>query len=241
MGRHEGISRIRRSPVVPGRVMNLPLLLLKGWQRLMQVGPGALLLDIARRMHHRDGLDPFDQVHGTDTARRVYLWQCRIPYATARFGFLYLSCSEARTVQALQHIPRHCTFVDLGCGKGRTLIIAAEQGFTRIIGVEFAPALATIARENLALTQTIAQVIDADAMVWPLPAGPLCIYLYNPFTIEVLAPVVHQLAQRTEETWVVFMNPVGAPPQIVEALECSLVRKVVDVEQNYLVLRKADG
>jgi predicted RNA methylase len=41
------------------------------------------------------------------------------------------------------------TFVDIGSGKGRALIIAAEYAFKRIIGVEYSPSLATICRRNL--------------------------------------------------------------------------------------------
>jgi len=42
------------------------------------------------------------------------------------------------------------TFVDLGSGKGRTLLMASEYPFRRIVGVELLPALHQVAQENLA-------------------------------------------------------------------------------------------
>ena len=41
------------------------------------------------------------------------------------------------------------TFVDLGSGKGRTLLMASDYPFRRIIGVELLPSLHQIAQENL--------------------------------------------------------------------------------------------
>jgi len=42
------------------------------------------------------------------------------------------------------------TFLDLGAGKGRMLILALPLGFKRIVGVEIAPSLVEIAQHNLA-------------------------------------------------------------------------------------------
>ncbi|MBZ5489392.1 MAG: class I SAM-dependent methyltransferase [Acidobacteriia bacterium] len=41
------------------------------------------------------------------------------------------------------------TFIDLGSGKGRALLMAAQYGFKRIIGVEFMPELHRVAQENI--------------------------------------------------------------------------------------------
>jgi 2-polyprenyl-3-methyl-5-hydroxy-6-metoxy-1,4-benzoquinol methylase len=45
-------------------------------------------------------------------------------------------------------IPR-ATFIDIGCGKGRVLLMAAEHGFRKIIGIDFAADLCLTARGNV--------------------------------------------------------------------------------------------
>ncbi len=50
-----------------------------------------------------------------------------------------------RALSALGPVERY-DFLDLGCGKGRALIVAAEFPFRAITGVELSPALAAIAR-----------------------------------------------------------------------------------------------
>ena len=44
---------------------------------------------------------------------------------------------------------RNFTFIDLGSGKGRALLLASAYPFRRIVGVELLPALNRIAQENL--------------------------------------------------------------------------------------------
>src|SRR5580700_6255635 len=44
---------------------------------------------------------------------------------------------------------RDFTFIDLGSGKGRTLLMASDYPFHRIVGVELLPSLHEIAQENL--------------------------------------------------------------------------------------------
>src|SRR5437868_798915 len=44
---------------------------------------------------------------------------------------------------------RDFTFIDLGSGKGRTLLMASDYCFRRIIGVEHLPTLHSIAQENV--------------------------------------------------------------------------------------------
>lgn len=96
-------------------------------------------------------------------------------------------------------LPREGTFLDLGCGKGRTMILMAEFGYRRIIGVEFAELLCDVARQNLAgyrrrfSSQAEFQVVHADAAEYPIPAEVRAIYLCNPFDEVVMAKVVRNI------------------------------------------------
>ncbi|MDP9039664.1 MAG: hypothetical protein M3O02_10395, partial [Acidobacteriota bacterium] len=149
---------------------------------------------------------PFDRTHGTDTGG--LLPTSAGPHPSAAHSRDYwgtapslLQGSLARwqaTLADTPYLPSDYTFLDLGCGKGRALMLASELPFARILGVELDPALVAIARRNLALwartphPATILQVLHADALLVPLPETPLLLYLFNPFG----EPIVRALADR---------------------------------------------
>lgn len=93
------------------------------------------------------------------------------------------------------------TFVDLGSGKGRTLLMASDYPFRRIVGAEVIPELHEIARQNIKRYQGERQrcfEMEAwlgDAREFPFPSDPLLIYLFNPFPADVLAEVLKRLRE----------------------------------------------
>ena len=109
------------------------------------------------------------------------------------------------------------TFIDLGSGKGRTLLMASDYPFRRIMGVELLPALQHIAEQNLAQYKSDSQKCFAlesvcvDAAEFNFPAGPLLIYMFNPFPEAVLRCVLANLRRALDEsprtTYLVYYNP----------------------------------
>src|SRR5262249_811621 len=98
------------------------------------------------------------------------------------------------------------TFIDLGCGKGRALFIAAEYPFRSIVGADFSPELSEMAEENIRsyghrYPEIAARmsVICMDAAQYEFPPDTLCIYMYNPFGVPVLEGVVRQLERSLKE------------------------------------------
>jgi SAM-dependent methyltransferase len=191
-------------------LMNIRLLATKAKARFHKVGLRRSIVEVPQRLFRRVPTTDFDIRNGTQTEARVPLWKLRVPFASARFGAEYRSPSEERIQDALSGIPHDVTFVDLGSGKGRALIVAARLGFKRVIGVEFAPALADISTSNLRITGARAEVIVGDAGEWLPPTGPLCLYLYSPFSIEVMRKVTDKIKNRRDETWVAYLNPTSA-------------------------------
>jgi SAM-dependent methyltransferase len=151
--------------------------------------------------------DDFDIRYGTDTGGFVNLWKYRIESPNAKYGVSYGSSSEQHIEVLLSPLPRTASFVDLGCGKGRPLLVAAAMGFKTVIGVEFVRELVEIAKENLRKTRTNAMVVCADAACYEFPAGPLVVYLYDPFNATVVSSVAQKLRLRKGELWVVYVNP----------------------------------
>jgi len=115
-------------------------------------------------------------------------------------------------------VPSEYTFIDLGCGKGNVLLLAAQSGFRSIIGVEVDPVLASIARRNLerfASGRHLAsdpQVLESDAVQFEFPPSRSVLYLYNPFGEDTMRAVVqnleNSLARVPREIVVIYYGPV---------------------------------
>lgn len=113
---------------------------------------------------------------------------------------------------------REFTFVDLGSGKGRTLLMASEYPFRKIVGVEILPELHRAAVENVAAhrnsTGRGAQIeaICVDASEYVFPETPLVVYLFNPLPEARLRQVIQRLEESLVEiprpVWIVYHNPV---------------------------------
>jgi len=105
------------------------------------------------------------------------------------------------------------TFIDIGSGKGRTLLMAAAYPFRRIIGVELLAALHEIAQHNVrkhAPDREI-ELLCADAATFQFPAEPLVVYLFNPLPRVSLERLItnleHSLALTPRAAWIVYHNP----------------------------------
>jgi len=96
---------------------------------------------------------------------------------------------------------REFTFIDIGSGKGRVLLMAADYPFQRILGIELLPELHRVAKENLAKYKSDSQqcftidCIQGDASELIFPAEPTVLYLFNPLPECALAKMITNLEQ----------------------------------------------
>jgi hypothetical protein len=108
------------------------------------------------------------------------------------------------------------TFIDLGSGKGRTLLMASEYPFRQVLGVELLPELHHIALENIAKykggVSHRVQSICTDARSFVFPSHPTVLFLFNPFPQTVLEDVLKRLMQSLEThprpVYLIYHNPV---------------------------------
>jgi SAM-dependent methyltransferase len=108
------------------------------------------------------------------------------------------------------------TFVDLGAGMGRALLLAAEIPFKAAIGVELNPTLAGIARRNVRAWKaegralTTVRVVEGDAVEFRLPQGPVAAFLFNPFEAAVMRKLLKAwrkaLEGRAGELDILYVN-----------------------------------
>jgi SAM-dependent methyltransferase len=149
-------------------------------------------------------IHPFDKEHGTDTsgllAADVIARDTTAPpdELTAYYGVAPSILEALIDVWLQRASPAHTidryTFLDVGAGKGRALLIASEHPFAAVEGIELNPALAAIAEKNIALwerdprTASLAPITlhHADATTHPLPRTPVVAFLFHPFEEPVL-------------------------------------------------------
>lgn len=153
------------------------------------------------RRRSRFGDIDYDCDHAVDTT-----W-ARLPLAVRlREVFserLYQPTVEEEFAAIMQHFAaidlQSYTFIDLGSGKGRALLLGAMYPFARIVGVEVQPGLDAIARENIERFADGAQrchqieSLCADAREYAFPPTPIVLYLFNPFPDYVLRDVLANL------------------------------------------------
>ena len=165
---------------------------------------------------------PYDRSHGVRTSGTLpnYVLQPGDPLNVFTTGYVAVQPSIIRTALAAIPDTQRCHFLDLGCGKGRALFVAAEFGFAHITGVELNPGLSRIARRNVAKFsrrnphQTRINVVTGDALAHLLPSENIVIFLYNPFghpLIErVLVNIEASLRAKRRDLYIVYCNPIWA-------------------------------
>jgi SAM-dependent methyltransferase len=130
----------------------------------------------------------------------------------SRIGTRYSAAGESVIRWCIEHcgMPHHeTTFVDVGSGKGRVLIVAATYPFERIVGVEYSPALVAICRNNLQKLHISdkCEVIVTDAADFKFPDGNLLAFLYNPFDSAILERVLKNLAATRGHVRIAQLGP----------------------------------
>jgi SAM-dependent methyltransferase len=176
---------------------------------------------LKRRKLEELSRDGFDAAHGTDTA--AVLVGRELGPAVTRGGHLvvhYETTSEAAIRMPLDGLGCDFSgyvFVDLGCGKGKPLMVAATYPFRRLIGVDISPACVAVAGRNIArygperIDPSRVELLVQEAEDFEFPGEPLLIYLYNPFPGAVLERVVANLEaslrERPRRVAIVYVNP----------------------------------
>ncbi|MBC8003672.1 MAG: class I SAM-dependent methyltransferase [Opitutaceae bacterium] len=161
----------------------------------------------------------WDFRHGTDTLKRIAPGELETD-STNKKSATYYGATRARPlIQLLDRLglPDASVFVDLGSGKGRVLLIAAQYGFRRVVGVDFSEPLCRVARKNLeafrrsrSITSDV-QVVHADVVQYSIQPDETVFFLYDPFSTEVLDKVIGNIRQslsiHPRKIWVIYNAP----------------------------------
>jgi SAM-dependent methyltransferase len=191
-------------------------------------GPRALLRELMARLSPRNRRDQRRKVadaaafdsSGYDTGAMAFLDGLTIVGGEAGDGNAYDATPSYDFEAALAMLDLELagtTFIDLGSGKGRMLILAARKPFARIIGVEFAEELQAIARANVDRYADLhgadprIELYTMDAARFDFPNSPLVLFLFNPFG----AATLRKVAEKLHASWravprpirIIYVNP----------------------------------
>jgi hypothetical protein len=152
---------------------------------------------------------PFDLEHGVQTSglvhgRHLVTGHPHDEHSTAYYGIapsvLQKLCARWRKSPLLVP-PEDYSFIDIGAGMGRGLLIASQMRFREVIGVEIHPDLAEIAQQNVdrwvasGRARSPMRMVCQDVTTFQFPAHPCVAYMFNPFREPVLRALFDHIAE----------------------------------------------
>jgi SAM-dependent methyltransferase len=170
----------------------------------------------------RESIHPIDRALGIETSirlRRVGLSSGSDKDALS-VGYHGSAPSIVRKSLDTIGVGSDSVFIDLGCGKGRAMVVAADYPFRSIVGIELSPLVVDVARRNIGKLRPKARwgdrmsIIEGDATKPAIPdAAEMVLYFAHSFKrplVETLA--VHLASEMTafpaRKLWFVYYNPV---------------------------------
>lgn len=170
------------------------------------------------RRRQRFGDIDYDWEHRVDTTSANVGWHARL------IGLLNSPYQPVEPVlfrEMLSALPidfKQFTFVDIGSGKGRALLLASEFPFRRMLGVELLPELHLIAQRNVRKISAepsqfaAIETICADATQFGFPEDPLVVFLNNPLPETALRKLIgnleNSLREKVRPVFVLYANPI---------------------------------
>ena len=162
----------------------------------------------------------FDLRYGIDSSQNVSLDKLNFQITNKTEGVEYGTIAPYFIQKILELVKFDTSdiFVDLGCGKGRVLLIASKFNIKKVIGIEFSPELYLIAQNNIGNcssnnhfnTEKI-NIIQKDVLEYVFNHHETVFYLYNPFSNKILNMICDQikgsLIINIRRIIIIYVNP----------------------------------
>lgn len=158
--------------------------------------------------------EAFDARFGTDTSAPTFEKNQKTDvhfYVPTTASIIY------EIIAALPIRPQEFTFIDMGSGKGRALLIASEFPFKKIVGIELSEQLHQIAEENVKRFRPATQKCTTfdlhcmDALDYVYDDTPVVLFLFDPFGRDILekalAKLDASLKASPRDCYVVYVYP----------------------------------
>lgn len=189
----------------------------RGLGRLLKIVCEFLRDSLPARRRQRYGDVEYDWEHRVDTTSATVNWRTRLA-GLMNSPYQPVPPDEFRNIMGALAIDfSQFTFIDIGSGKGRALLLACDYGFRRVVGIELIPELDRIARENVRKIEAERNIgnielICGDATTFVFPFEPSVVFLFNPLPEpglrRLLAELDRSLRQHPRKLIVVYANPV---------------------------------
>ena len=174
-----------------------------------------------RRLQH----ERFDTKYRVDTQTPVARADLETAAPGAKFANRYQGTPIAllrRIIRRLKVDRQRFTFIDLGSGKGRVLLIAAQYPFKSVVGVEFSKTLHDIALANIekfaaaGATRTSVTSINCDAGEFDFSEiGDKIVFCYNSFVGDLMIRVLDTLSAPAHNAGETIFAYLGGMPSAV--------------------------
>jgi SAM-dependent methyltransferase len=161
----------------------------------------------------------FDIRYGLHTFHKVKLDDLTIQSENKQWGVDYMPTGVLPFKKLMKEIdfPKESVFVDVGCGKGRLLLLASQYGFKKILGIEFSHQLYEEAKKNIAQFQKKngkrlnIDLIESDVVDYVIESNQNVFFLYNPFSAQVMTRFLENiktsLHKKYRKIWLIYHYP----------------------------------
>ena len=160
-----------------------------------------------------------EKKYGIDTTAATSLSALEIKGNQLKYATEYMPVSYFTLEAIMQRIPEEIkqgTFLDIGCGKGRAMCVAAAFGYKQVAGIDFAKQLIEAAKQNLKQIKrqyphTEYMLKWADVQSLEIKEHVTTVFLFNPFDEVLMRLVVKKindsLAKKPRRLLVLYCTP----------------------------------
>jgi len=149
----------------------------------------------------------FDLNFGVETRKRKI-------YNSTEF-FDYMPSYKKTVTNALLYLKKnyqlkHYNFLDIGCGKGKTMILASKYSFKQITGYEIDKDVFSVLKKNINQKKfRNFKVYNKSIKISEIENNSV-IYFYNPFNEELSKRLFDEISINTllEDIILIYVNPI---------------------------------
>jgi SAM-dependent methyltransferase len=169
----------------------------------------------------------FDLRYGTSTSGWIAPSDLDTDSPNQRHSVRYQATKQRPFMGLMRSLsfPPDSVFVDVGCGKGKVLLIASGFGFKKVVGLDFSRDLCVIARANVQtyqrrIRETLdIEIIETDILDYEIKTDQNVFYLYNPFDGVIMSKFIRRIGASIQKTprkvWLIYHIPEQS--EIIEA------------------------
>lgn len=119
-------------------------------------------------------------------------------------------------LQKMRASTNETSFTDLGCGKGRAMVVAAHYGFTKIKGIDFAKEVCVAAEENMKAVKRKLPAIQYtifcdDVLNYTIQKDESVFFMFNPFNEDIIHVLLEKIeasiAKHPRTIYILYVSP----------------------------------